>query len=135
MHVLHSALQPACPPLCVRTIGRAVRSQAVRWARNSRHLVAMVRQCSAEAELARGQPQAQVRTPHLYAHPVTSSSTHMYEDCTGCQTKTPRLLHQHRNMKQSFVMLTLAGVLWRIECRSVRQSGALVDTASACRQA
>ena len=38
-----------------------VRMQAVRWARNTRHLVAMVRQCSAEADLA----QTQARHPVL----------------------------------------------------------------------
>ena len=38
--------------------------QAVRWARNMRHLVAMVRQCSAEVELA----QMQARRPSLTHH-------------------------------------------------------------------
>ena len=99
-----SACTAFCTTACLTALvcppdRRAVHSQAVRWARNSRHLVAMVRQCSAEAELALSQPQAQVRMPHLFAHSLTPSSTRTNEDCTGCQAETPRLLHQHRHMK------------------------------------
>lgn len=81
--------------------------QAVRWARNTRLLVAMVRQCSAEAELA----QTEARHPSLSCigsccHIVLLdhrdadgiNSAQEPPNCTAASRPTDRLSSRHRSL-------------------------------------